>query len=397
MVATIARPPVHSAAGTTPPATPSGQPAQVPTVPFTRAARMQSQLAFDTGVVALGAAQLNLGPIELPPAGYLSYLELEVTIAGANGGGAATAFNPDAPFNALALVSFANTAGDTNIVPMDGYKLAMIQKYGAFTAGSASDDPRRDQQFSVTTGAGATGGSAKFFLRIPQEVSKRDAFCSLANGAGNKLFRLTLLANTLAAIYSVAPSAGATIHVVGTMWFWSTPLAQTSGGVPQQVAPNGNGSVQYWRLDTPTIGAGDKLVKISNVGNVMRMIIFILRNAAGARVAVDWPGTCFFRLDNDDMFFLPVDNWQSGMSRAYGLQTGAIDTAGGLDTGVFVLYQWLTTMGHVTNWGTRDQWLPTLDTTLCQLRGTSFGAAASTLEILTNEIKPTSGLALYGY
>jgi len=50
----------------------------------------------------------------------------------------------------------------------------------------------------------------------------------------------------------------------------------------------------------------------------------------------------------------------------------------------------------------RSQYLPTLDASQLQLRGTSWGPGASTLEVLTNSVQPvnpttgSSSSALYG-
>src|SRR3954447_20185967 len=96
-------------------------------IPFVRAAREKSQIAFDTGTLNLGAAAVPFGPIELPPAGYLKYIEMEFILTGVNTN-AATAFAADAPYSAIGLISLSNSAGDSIIVPMTGYQLYLINK-----------------------------------------------------------------------------------------------------------------------------------------------------------------------------------------------------------------------------------------------------------------------------
>jgi hypothetical protein len=91
------------------------------------------------------------------------------------------------------------------------------------------------------------------------------------------------------------------------------------------------------------------------------------------------------------------------MSRIYGLNAGASkDVKAGLDTGVYVIPFYALAEGSAMANARRSQYLPTLDASLLQLRGTSWGAGASTLEIITNSVVPMSASggsasgALYG-
>ena len=81
--------------------------------------------------------------------------------------------------------------------------------------------------------------------------------------------------------------------------------------------------------------------------------------------------------------------------RAQGKTGFAVDAAGGLDTGVFVIPFFAIAEMQADPTASRAQYLPTLDTQQLQLRGTSFGANVSTLEILTNSVVPTNANALY--
>lgn len=366
-------------------------------VPFTRAAREKSQIAFDTGTVNLSAASAPIGPIELPPAGYLKYLELEFTLTG-NNTSASVAFAADAPWNAIGLISLTNSAGDSIIVPMTGYQLYLINKYGLVGNEPPFCDPERSPQYSVTTGTGATGGSAHWILRLPLETDPRDAFTAVPNLAANKSYAVQFLTNPTGSIYTTPPNGAgtiATLRITGLAHFWSQPNPTNAVGTPQEVAPRGSGSVSLWRIQTAALTAGDKLLQLTNVGNVIKSIIFVLRNASAARTASDWPGVSQIVLNNDVLFYLPLANWQHNMGEIYGYNTGAVEAAGGLDNGVYALPFFNDQRGKAMVDGPRDQYLPTLDSTLLQFRGTSFGAGAVTLEVITNEIKPVSALALY--
>lgn len=365
-------------------------------IPFTRAARMKSNLAFQTNAVVLGAATVPQSPVQVPAAGYLRALELLVTIT-STGNAAAVALAADAPWSILNQVSLVNSAGDNIITPVSGYQLYLMNKYGVFIVNSPYNDPRRDPAFvALTTGAGATAGSGAFRLFIPIEIDPSQAFCALPNLAANKSYLVQFQFNPLLSTFTVAPGGvvSATIQILAH--YWSQPAAANAAGVPQQTAPTGVGSVSLWQVEQAQVSAGDRIIPSHNVGNVLRELIFVLRTAAGARTAVDWPALSQILLNNDLLFYLPTASWQAQMANSFGFNTGALDAAGGLDTGVFVLHQFLNLGdGEVVPSGPRDQYLPTLDSTLLQYRGTSFGAAAVTLEILTNSVKPISAAALY--
>jgi len=377
--------------------TQNGTPTQgraAPVIPFARAARKKSKQAFNIGPFNLAAASQSLTPIQIPPGGFLEFVDILVTCT-TSANAANVTFAADGPWNALSFIDLRNSAGDSVIVPFNGYQLYLINKYGVLGVDTPNADPRRSPAFSATTGAGGTGGSFAFLLRVPLEIDPRDAFCAVPNLAANKAYQLQLALNANAAIYGTPPTTPGSVTIFGLMGYWSQPNQQNAAGVNQEVKPVGNGSVSLWRLQPAVVSQGDRLTQLLNVGNVIRTIIYTLRTAAGARTSADWPATSQQVLNDDILFLLPTGYWSHYIAQDYAYNTGAIDAAGGLDTGVFVLSQLNNQRGSVQSDGPRDQYLVTYNTTLLQLRSTSFGAAASSLEIITNEIKPISALALY--
>jgi hypothetical protein len=239
------------------------------------------------------------------------------------------------------------------------------------------------------------GGSFAFTLRIPFELDPHDAFCSVPNLAANKSYQIQLILAPEASVYTTNPTTAPTINITGIAEFWTQPNPTNGVGTPQEVAPLGAGSVSMWRIQTIPVTAGDKILQLTNVGNVIRMLIVTLRNAAGARDGADIPATWQLILNNDTLFYLPDSLWTGDLASSTGYTATALDAAGGLDTGVRAFHYQLEQNGRTRCDGPRDQRLPTLDSTLLQLRGTSFGAGAATLEVITNEIKPVSAAALY--
>lgn len=381
----------------------NNQQAAAPAIPFVRAARRKSIQAF-TGAYALGASVVPVAPIELPAAGFLRDIEMLISVA--TTGNAATVANPGGtlnfPWNIINSLMVTNAAGDTIYVPITGYDLYIINKwYGIYEP--PFNDPRNDPAFvALTTGAGATAPTGSWLLRIPFELDPRDAFCALPNLAANKAYQLLINLSALSTIYAggTAPNGTTTVTITLTMNYWSQPNPVNGAGQPQETAPPGVGSVSLFRKQTVgNVGGGNRVTQLINVGNVIRCGHFYLDSTAAnnPRTDADFPTTNYIRLNNDQLFLKPILNWRSNMRKAfgYGPAVAANDTAGGLDTGIYVLSDFMEQHGKVTVDGPRDQYLVTVDATLLQHEGNVFGGAANTLAIITNEIKPARASALY--
>lgn len=374
--------------------TPAGSAAPLPQLPFNIGARNSTRFSFQLPVTPLGAGSVPLAPVQIPAVGYLKKLTLEITATGV--GGTAPAFAPDAPFSLLQSVELRNSSGNDLIVPVTGYQLMLMNKYGAQGIDAPYCDPRADQQYN------AAGSSSHFFLDVPCEISPADAFGAIPALASNRSYQLAIILGSLSTYVSSNPTVNVTI--TGTAYYYTEPVAQTQGGTSQVTAPPYNGSLNLWQYEGLPLSPGDKYLKLNNTGNVLRELIFVLRNAAGVREDADWPAVAELYLDNSPMFYKPQSLWQSEMSRVFGLQGGAPgkDVARGLDTGVYVIPFFALAEGNAIANARRSQYLPTLDASQLQIRGTSWGAGAATLEILTNSVQPVNPLtgssssALYG-
>ena len=374
----------------------SGKKAAAPTVPFPVASLRRVRQAFQTNNLVVGQ---NVSAIEIPAAGgFLRYIELQV-VATTAGNAATVAFQADAPFNALQNLEFLPPSGDPPIVPISGYQLYLWNKYGFFSQTPPWSDPRSDPFFSATSGAGGTGGSFAFSLRLPFEIDPQSGYCSITNSAANKSYLLNFNIAPSATIYSTAPTTGPTIVVTGWMYYWDEPSASTRQGTNQRTGPDGLGSFSQIRLDTPPITPGDKYVKVNNAGPVLRQLILCLRNAAGARDTADLPALWDFVFNTRDRFLISDSGLVSDMAEMFAYQGFSApgtnyEAARGLDNGTRV-FPYFNDFGGIAPTNARSQYQVTADATLTQVRGTSFGAGASTLEILTNLIRPTSVASLY--
>lgn len=383
-----------------PPQGGNGKSAPMP-IPFCRAARRKQIQGFNRTYRLSAGSTTPVEPIELPPAGFLRDIELTITFASAGNAAAVTLLN-DAPWSVINSMQVTNAAGDTIYVPINGYQLYLINKYSGIYGDALTADPRNDPGFvALTTGAGATAGSGSFVIRIPFEIDPRDAFCALPNLAANKAYQVLLNLGSLAQVFGVVPNGTVDLNIQMVVNYWSQPNPTNGAGYPQQTAPEGVGSVSLYRLQTINLaGGGNRVDQLYNVGNVIRWAAFTLYNngAPNIRSNADWPALTYFRLNNDQLFYKPNGNWLHEIRKAYGYgfpANATPDTAGGTDTGVRVLSDFMQQHGKVEIDGPRDQYLTTLDSTLWQIEGANWGAASNTLFVLTNEIKPISAAALY--
>lgn len=370
-----------------------------PVVPFTRAARKMSRL-IGQYPMALGASALPFAPIQLPAAGFLRFLR--VTVTGTTAGNAATvAFNNDGPFNVLQNISILTANGDALTSPLDGFTLAMLNKYGAF--GSGFKDLVADPTYSTTPGAGGTGGSFKFSLSIPFEVDTRDAFCSLENMAANQSYLLQMSASPTNQVYTTPPTNAPNITVRIVMEYWSAPSGATTAGIAQQTAPNGDGSVSLIQTQQPPITPGtNQNIQLVNVGNTIRFPMFILRNAGGVRDEADWPDLFTVYQNGQPLMLKTKDNFRSQMAQDYRVTGGvsATPAVNTLDNGVFVITDFMNdgAQGNakVDGGSNRDLFLVTGSGTALNIEATSgWGAGASSLLCVQNAIRPASPQALY--
>jgi len=367
---------------------PAQQKAQVAALPFPIASRVSNRFSFNAGTINLSGAQPTpVSPIQVPAVGFLSHLVLEVTVTGT--GGTTPAFTADAPFNVIQAVAFKTAAGNDIIAPYTGYQLYLANKWGCQFAQAPYSDNRVGRQYS------ATAPSAHFFLQVPLNIDPKTALGDIPALASNRNYQLSLTLAAISTLVSGAPNVS--VSITGTAWYRSEPPATTQQGVPQQTKPDGLGTLSKWAIEMPGVTPGDKYIPVNEVGNVLRTVIFTLRDSSGARIDTNgWPAVSEIYLDNEQMFRWTQNEWEDYMSKKYGFEAASKDVAKGLDTGVYVLPFHALAGGMAGDpANSRTQLLPTLDTESFQIRGVSFGSASSTLEILTQSIIPTSAAALY--
>jgi len=365
-------------------------------LPFTIASRVSERQSFSVPNVALAAAAPVTPPgtpVQVPAVGYLKALRLEITLT--NSGGAPT-YTADAPWNLITNITFKNAAGQNLVAPLTGYEWYLVNKYGAMGAGLASavgklSDPETGRQFSSVPTTGA-----HFFLDVPLEIDPSTGLGAIPALASNRSYQFEISLAAIATVFAGTPPTAASVTIDASAIYWDVPVAQTQGGVSQATEPFGLGTLSLWQKENPPLAPGEQLTRSNNTGNSIRNLIFVLRTAAGVRTDVDWTTVFELFVDNNPMLRLKKTEWQDTMVRWFGYEAAALDAAGGLDTGVYTIPFHLLAgglSGDPSN--SRAQLLATLDATLLQFKGYSWGAAASQLTVLTQAIASPNPAFIY--
>lgn len=296
-----------------------------------------------------------------------------LTVSATTAGNAANvAFAADGPFSAIGQVSIVDVSGAPLFGPLSGFQVYLCNKFGAY---ELSSDPTNNPEYVATTGTGATGGSFTFSLWLPIEAVKRTAFCALANRSNAARFNLVYNVAPSSAVYATAPTTLPTVNVTAVGYYWSDPQDVDPLGRPIQQTPDYNGSTQFWTVDPQVaVAASNRIHVLNRVGNLIRTIIIVQRDASAARVA--WTGNVRQTWDGRVVHDTTVDSMRRRVRCA---------TNQTVDTGVLV-FQF--TQDNVTGAGGERKalYLPTTDGTRMEFQFSSAGVSGGTLEIVTNDI-----------
>ena len=367
-------PPLGTTAGA-PSATPKASDS-APTllVPFTRAAAEHIEDFLDVTLTP-GAANQPIGPVDIPAYGFMRGIFVEVTATG--GTGTVAVAKADAPFSAITDVQVLDVNGAPMFGPYDGYDCFAVTKYSGIRK---LQEPRLHPDFQPVQ----TSGNFSFLVYIPVEVNPRDALGSLGNMNAASAYKLRLSLASLAAIYGTNPTTAPNVRVRAWLDAWSQPPATSLQGQPQATEPPAHGTTSYWSKQTFNVNAGQQQLKLARVGNYIRELIIVARDATGARVTTVMPTPLFINWDTRLLKSYQPIVWRGLIAARFGL-TGANDAARGLDTGVFV-EDYCHEFDGDAGLELRDGWLPTGQSTRLELSG-NFNAAG-TITVLTNDVSP---------
>jgi hypothetical protein len=376
------------------PGTTNGKAAQqVRPRPFVVGTRRVDKATYDQSKTFTAATQ-DYPVYECEPNGFLRMLYVLVECVTA-GNSAATAFNADAPWNCIDTITFSDTNNKPIVGPLGGHDLYIAVKYGGY---SFIDDMRQSPVYSVTTGAGATGGSFTFVLPIPVEISARDGLGSLVNKSASATFDVSIRLAASATVYSTAPTAAGSVRVRIQQVGWMDPNAGDMRGNPVQQTPPANNTTQFISKQTIVLNAGAYNTKLQGMDGLLRNLYFVLRDGSNSRTQgdSDFPDPFNMQYETSQPVARLRTIWRHMIGEWYGY-TATVETAGGRDYGVYPETYARDMFGKVGS-ETRFGYLPVTSATNIALNGTIGGTGSHTLSVITNKIVPADGnpLALTG-
>lgn len=283
-----------------------------------------------------------LNDIQIPPTTLLRCIYLEVTCT-TSANAATTAFNADMPLGVFSQVNFHDAQGTSIIGSFDSFTLAMAQKWFGFVN---NGDPTVSAIYSVTSGAGATGGSFQMVLRIPVEVVSRTGVGSQINTDTQSPLVLSLTVNSSTAIYATAPTTLPAVQVVVSYGgYWNQSGSPNSFATPSAV-----GSLNYvnWTNYPGLVGQNQFQLSNLGLGNSIANLMFINRATSGnARSDADFANPLQVAYRGNVLGQWSQLLWKHLMSEAYdftnqvqdsGLGAVAPSTTPGLNQGVYNLW-----------------------------------------------------------
>lgn len=328
-------------------------------VPFDQASHKGLE-AGPTFTAQPGAAQIQLGPNPLPASGYLRRVLLETVAAG--GVGAATGAG-DFPFNIYALIRLQDTNG-APIFEMSGYNTLLANVYGD------NLDPRFDTDFALTA------ANPNIEPYIPIEINPT-GLGALANMSASSAFKLTLIVDTSANIWTSAPATTIPTFTIRVfMDFWTLPGQNDMLGRQQEQAPPYSGTVQLWtQQPNNTLNTGNNRFQVTRTGNLFRTVLFVTR-VSGVRSEAPFPDPFTLKWDDRDLQICSRQTVRKIM-REYQENLTARDVG---------VYAFSYNYGETRDTGANgiNSWLPTVTATRYELNGSS--ASAGTIDVLINDV-----------
>lgn len=339
--------------------------------PFVRGSRQHTEPFDDRSIAMQAAATTNVGPIDVAAFGFLRHIVILVTCT--LGAGTAGTLKEDAPWIFLDNIQLTDVNGTPIVGPLSGYDLYLANKYGAYVADC---DPANSPSYTVTD----TNNPA-FLLRVPVEIAERDALGALPNMSAAQSYKLSYVLNSAGSAYSVNPGTTLpTVRVRAWIETWAQPSAAGLDGVPNELVPPGVGTTQFWTKTVANITAGEQRIRLTRVGNLIRNLVLVYRNATPVRNTTNFPDPLRIEWDGKIYTNEGRDIIRQHTRERYGFTP---------ETGVFV-FDFTHDMDGKPGNELRNLYLPTTQASRLELVG-NFGAAG-TLAILTNDVAPAAGI-----
>jgi hypothetical protein len=341
--------------------------AYAPFIEFTAAAHEHVEPAFDITVTP-GAATQFPAPIDVPAYGYVRHIGLQITCSGGTAGPGV--LSADGPWNLFSEITLLDVNGAPIFGPMDGYSAMIANLFGGYCF---RQDPASQPDFSSAV------VTFTFVLRIPVEIHHNSGLGALPNQNSASSYKVRLSINPSTVIWSTAPTTPPAVRIRGWLEAWSQPAPTDLAGRAQSIAPPMPGTTQYWTKVTKPLVINNNVIRVDKVGNMIRGLVFVIRDAGGARSSTVPPDPLTINVDARQLTRMSQQLWRTRQAEAFLL-------AGTWPTGVFPYMLTTDVLGHGGD-GTPELWLPTQQSTRLELVGDNY-AAVGAIDILVNDVAP---------
>lgn len=358
--------------------------AAAPAQPFVVGTYAAEQNDYDNSVT-MTTSTVNFPNEVIEPNGWLRGLWCIFECVTA-GNSANVAFNADAPFNAIAKVTFKDVGGREVFGPVTGYQWLCIMKYGGyFEVG----DPRSDLTYSAITGSGGTGGSFTIIMYLPLEIVGRDALGDLENKSSSSSFKVEFVLAASTDIYSTSPTTLGTVRLRIALDGYTEPEAGDGNGNAYSQAPPAAGTMQYWTVEDDSMSAGNATYLVQQgLGYSIRGLLWEFRkNGSRALGDADWPDPLTMTFGKIQLFQRIKPIWLSKMSKAYGLTNTLTDASLGRELGIYPVW-FNEDFGFKPGNELRNGYLNTKPGNVLKWQGVIGGSGTHDLYTLVNYIIP---------
>lgn len=385
----ILAPHFAAVAGPETPRAPVKQGASGGSIPFRRATVRRSQLTTQTTGLTVSTSQQDV-QVTIEGTGFMVGIMLEVVITTA-GNSANVAYQEDGPWSALASVVLSDVSGE--YFNLSGYSLFLLNKYGGwYTHGTLYSASADTNIYQAVTSTGATGGSVRFFLRVPVAINNRNFLGLLGNQDRAMRYLLRDDLATSASIYSTGPTTAGTAVINRTYESVTVPSKTNAAGIPQQIFPPKFG-VQHFgtqsRNGTDPVGGSTVNHYLQRIGNTIRVLILVFRsNGSRASAETYLPTRLTWLLGDQTLYTESAQYRRALMYQRYGFDA---------DNGVLV-YDFLEdfSMEVGSEFGLDYLWTAGLVNLQAQITYPSgFGSTNNSLIIITDDLIIPDNIDIY--
>lgn len=363
--------------------------------PFITGTRIQEQRSYDE-TKTMTASEQSFPNYNVPTDGFLRgfYLIVDAVTAG---NAATVAFTEDAPWNVLSNITFEDTSSTPIIGPMSGWELKTCIKFGGY---SFKDDAQDSQTYSITAGAGATGGSFSWTLHVPVEFVRRNGLGALTNKSAASVFKIKMSLAASGTVYGTAPTTLGTVRVRIQQESWMESNGFDAFKNPAAPNPPAVDTIQFWDKQTYVLNAGAVQQQLTQLDGLVRNYLFVLEDSNGSRVQgeSDFPDPLRLKYDS----VIPIDRyktaWRREVEENFGYTgtrpTTTANTSAAISSGASFQDNGVYPLAYNTDYGLKNGaengfgYLPVSSGTRVVFDGTITGSGAHTLTVLVNYVKP---------